>query len=140
MASRGAALAAAAPYPEIDAGEANLRILAAEDNPTNRSVLTALLQAAGLSATFVENGVQAIEAWRNGEWDLILLDVQMPVMDGTAAARAIRTLEAESRRAPTPIIALTANTLFDNQLTIELGRVIHGSRQLAAVPHLADTD
>ena len=105
------ALAAAAPYPEIDAGEANLRILAAEDNPTNRSVLTALLQAAGLSATFVENGVQAIEAWRNGEWDLILMDVQMPVMDGTAAARAIRTLEAESRRAPTPIIALTANTL-----------------------------
>ena len=59
----------------------------------------------------MENGVQAIEAWRNGEWDLILLDVQMPVMDGTAAARAIRTLEAESRRAPTPIIALTANTL-----------------------------
>ena len=89
-----------------------LRVLAAEDHPVNRQVLTVLLaQAAGIVPTIVEDGAQAVEAWRNGDWDLILMDVQMPVMDGPSAAATIRAEEAASGRAPTPIIALTANVM-----------------------------
>ena len=59
----------------------------------------------------VENGVLALEAWRAEDWDVILMDIQMPVMDGLTAARAIRAEEAQSGRPRTPIIALTANAM-----------------------------
>jgi CheY-like chemotaxis protein len=59
----------------------------------------------------VVNGEEALAAWEQAEWDLILMDVQMPVMDGTTATRKIRRREAETGRAPTPIIALTANAM-----------------------------
>ena len=59
----------------------------------------------------VENGAAAFDAWRAGDFDLILMDVQMPVMDGPAATRAIRAAEAETGRARTPILALTANAM-----------------------------
>ena len=88
-----------------------LRILAAEDNPTNRLVLKALLEFAEVDPVLVENGAEAVEAWRNGEWDLILMDVQMPVMDGPTATLQIRALEAQMHLPRTPIIALTANTM-----------------------------
>jgi len=86
-------------------------ILAAEDNEVNRLVLTTLLRQEGLSVTVVGNGAEAFEAWRNGCWDLLLMDIQMPVMDGVTAARRIRDEEATSGRRRTPIIAVTANAL-----------------------------
>jgi PAS domain S-box-containing protein len=92
-----------------DAGE--LRILAAEDNMVNQLVLKTLLHQAGIEPTMVDNGEAALEAWRAEEWDLILMDVQMPVMDGPTATRAIRAEEEASGRARTPIIALTANAM-----------------------------
>ena len=88
-----------------------LRILAAEDHPVNRQVLSLLLGQAGIRPTFVENGAEAVEAWRTDEWDLILMDVQMPVMDGPTAAAAIRAEEVAAGRLRTPIIALTANVM-----------------------------
>jgi signal transduction histidine kinase/CheY-like chemotaxis protein len=100
--------AAAAPPRETDAG---LRILAAEDNATNRLVLQTLLEQLELFATFVEDGAQALEAWRGGRWDVILMDIQMPVMDGLAATHAIRKEEAEKGLPRTPIVALTANAM-----------------------------
>jgi CheY-like chemotaxis protein len=104
---------AAEPAPEAaqqeDAG--GLRILAAEDNPTNRLVLKTLLEQIDLSPVFAENGRQAVDAWRDGKWDIVLMDVQMPEMDGVAATREIRRLEAETGRGRTPIIALTANAM-----------------------------
>jgi signal transduction histidine kinase len=90
---------------------AALRVLAAEDNATNQLVLRAMLESFGLSVTIVENGAEAIEAWERSTWDLILMDVQMPVMDGPQAARAIRAREVAEGRARTPIIALTADTM-----------------------------
>jgi PAS domain S-box-containing protein len=88
-----------------------LRILAAEDNPMNQLVLSTLLGALGVSPVIVGDGAEAVEAWRRSPWDLILMDVQMPVMDGLDATRAIRAAERAEGRAPTPIIALTANAM-----------------------------
>ena len=88
-----------------------IRILAAEDNSVNRLVLSTLLEQFGAVPVMAENGVQALEAWRAGAWDVILMDIQMPVMDGLTAARAIRAEEAQSGRPRTPIIALTANAM-----------------------------
>ncbi len=88
-----------------------LRILAAEDNAVNRLVLKTLVGQMGFDITVVENGVEAVDAWRTAAWDAILMDVQMPVMDGMTAARAIREAEVAEGRARTAIIALTANAM-----------------------------
>ena len=87
------------------------RILAAEDNAVNQLVLKTLLGQAGMDVVIVSNGVEAVAAWEDGDWDVILMDVQMPVMDGVEAARQIRGLEAQSGRPATPIVALNANAM-----------------------------
>jgi PAS domain S-box-containing protein len=92
-------------------GEMRLRVLAAEDNSVNRLVLMTLLNQAGVQPLIVENGLQAVEAWARDTWDVILMDVQMPEMDGPTAAREIRAREAAEGRPRTPIIALTANAM-----------------------------
>jgi signal transduction histidine kinase/ActR/RegA family two-component response regulator len=89
----------------------DLRILVAEDNATNRLVLTTLLEQVGLCAHLVENGKEAVEAHAAAHWDIVLMDVQMPVMDGPTAVRAIRERERAEGLAYTPIIALTANAM-----------------------------
>jgi len=89
----------------------DLRLLAAEDNPTNQQVLTAVLGSLGIQVEIVPNGQDAVEAWRTGSYDLILMDIQMPVMDGIAAAARIREEESSIGRRRTPIVALTANAL-----------------------------
>jgi len=97
--------------PDAPVETTPIRILAAEDNKVNQLVLKALLQQAGQALTIVENGAEAVAAWRAEPWDIILMDVQMPVMDGPTAARTIRRLEAANGRARTPIICLTANAM-----------------------------
>ncbi|WP_309643595.1 ATP-binding protein [Phenylobacterium sp.] len=94
-----------------DAEEGSLRLLAAEDNPTNQQVLAAVMGSLGIEIDIVADGKLAFEAWRDGGYDLILMDIQMPVMDGIDSARAIRATEAEHGRTRTPIVALTANAL-----------------------------
>jgi two-component system, sensor histidine kinase len=88
-----------------------LRVLAAEDNATNQLVLRALLAAGGIAPTLVENGRQAVEAWEKQDWDIVLMDIQMPEMSGVEATRAIRLREQQTGRARTPIIAVTANAM-----------------------------
>ena len=88
-----------------------LRVLAAEDNPVNQLVLKTLLHQAGIEPLIVDDGAQALEAWRREPWDVVLLDVQMPVMDGPTAAQAIRVEEARVGRARTPLVAITANAM-----------------------------
>ena len=86
-----------------------LHILLAEDNPANRLLVAALLKPFDMRLDTVENGAEAVEAVARKAYDLILMDMQMPVMDGPAAARAIRASGGVSH--DTPIIALTANVL-----------------------------
>jgi signal transduction histidine kinase/AmiR/NasT family two-component response regulator len=98
--------------PALEATAARgLRILAAEDNPVNQLVLRTLLGQFGLDPVIVNNGVDAVDAWEAEDWDVILMDIQMPVLDGLAATRRIRAREAQRGRCVTPIIALTANTM-----------------------------
>ena len=88
-----------------------LKILAAEDVRANQMVLQAALEHRNIDLTLVDNGAQALEAVGLERFDLILMDIQMPVMDGLAATRAIRNKERLSGLAPTPIIALSANAM-----------------------------
>jgi signal transduction histidine kinase/ActR/RegA family two-component response regulator len=98
-----------------------LRILAAEDNRINQRLLAAILGKAGHSAQFAEDGVQALELWRTGQFDLILMDLQMPGLNGIEAARAIRAEERGTGR-HIPIIAITARAMpEDRKLTTEAG-------------------
>jgi signal transduction histidine kinase len=91
--------------------DGSMRVLAAEDNPVNQTVLKAILAQFDLEPTIVENGAEAVRAWESAHWDLILMDVQMPVMDGPTATMTIRAREAVLGRPRTPILAVTANTM-----------------------------
>jgi len=111
--ARGKAPMAAEPA-EATAGpqdQRRLRILAAEDNATNQKVLQAVLEPLDVHLQIVPDGREAVDAWRGGGFDLILMDIQMPVMDGVEAAKAIRAAEVSERLPRTPILALTANAL-----------------------------
>jgi signal transduction histidine kinase/ActR/RegA family two-component response regulator len=89
----------------------SLRVLAAEDNGMNQLVLRTLLGQVGVEPVIVANGREAVEAWAREDWDLILMDVQMPEMDGPTAAGMIRARERAEGRPRTPIVALTANAM-----------------------------
>jgi CheY-like chemotaxis protein/two-component sensor histidine kinase len=117
--------AAAVAGPRPDANASSLRVLAAEDNTVNQLVLKTLLQQAGLDLALVCDGAAAVAAWESDEWDLILMDVQMPEMDGPTATRTIRAREAETGRARTPIVALTANAM-SHQVAEYLGAGMDG--------------
>jgi signal transduction histidine kinase len=88
-----------------------LRVLAAEDNAVNQLVLKTLLHQMGVDPHVVENGQLAVDAWATGDWDVILMDIQMPVMDGLTATAQIRARELSEDRPRTPIVALTANAM-----------------------------
>jgi CheY-like chemotaxis protein len=86
-----------------------LSILVAEDNEINRKIVSAILMKLGHSPICAENGLEAVDAWRTGRFDCILMDIRMPVMDGEEAASSIRREEPDSVRIP--IVALTAHSL-----------------------------
>ena len=107
----GAPAAGEGDAPQCVSIPQGLRVLAAEDNPVNQLVLKTLLYQLGIEVTTVQNGAEALAAWELGQWDLILMDIQMPEMDGPTATRAIRQREQSDSRVRTPILALTANVM-----------------------------
>jgi len=100
----------AAEDPRADSAVA-LRVLVAEDHPTNRRVVELILGAVGVDLTSVEDGAQAVSAFRHQAFDLVLMDMQMPVMDGLTAIQEIRLLEEGRGTARTPVYVLTANAM-----------------------------
>ena len=105
-----------------------LRVLLAEDNPTNQRVVGLILGAAGISLCIVANGREAIAAYRDQTFDIILMDMQMPEVDGLEAMRVIRALEASLGTKRTPIICVSANALPEH---------VEAARQAGADSHLA---
>ena len=105
------------------------RVLLAEDDPINQSVCRDLLDYAGLQVDLASDGEQAVERARRGRYDLILMDVQMPVLDGLEATQAIRALPGAER---TPILAFTANAFAeDQQRCLDAGMNDHVSKPVA---------
>lgn len=99
--------------PAIAVAPATRHVLVAEDNSVNRLYLAALLDRMGHGAHFVENGLEALQAVQEHPFDIVLMDVHMPVMDGIAATQAIRALD--TRAAALPIVALTADAYADTR-------------------------
>lgn len=100
----------------------DVTILVVEDNPVNRMVATQMLRRLGIRSQAVTNGTEAVAATATDEFALVLMDCQMPEMDGYEATRAIRAREASEGRQRLPIIALTANALKgDRERTLEAG-------------------
>ncbi|GAB6035741.1 hypothetical protein JCM15519_03000 [Fundidesulfovibrio butyratiphilus] len=98
--------------PHSEPSLSNVRVLVAEDDRVNRIVASNLLEKAGCRATVVSDGVKALEALRTGEYDIVLMDVQMPVLDGIEATAAIRRGEAGEANRDIPIVALTAHAMI----------------------------
>ena len=110
--------------PEIDRP---MRVLLAEDHPTNRRVVEVVMESIGVDVISVENGQEALDHHASEAFDLILMDMQMPVMDGLTAIRRIRAREAGGQAPRTPIFALTANAMPEDQAA---------SREAGADAHL----
>ena len=100
------------PAPVIEEYQLNdIRLLLVEDNPSNRMVATSFLGKMGVQVTVAENGIVALEKIQEQDFDIVLMDLQMPLMDGYRATQAIRSLG--SRCQTLPIIALTADVISD---------------------------
>lgn len=93
----------------VSAPRQNIKILVAEDNAANLMAIEAELEACGYQGTFAENGRQAFDLYCEGQFDAVLMDLAMPLMNGIDAAKAIRRYEAAARRSSTPIIAVSAH-------------------------------
>lgn len=106
--------APAAPEP-VPPRRLSGRVLLVEDNPVNRRVAEKLLERLGLGFEHAENGQQAIERMARGGIDLVLMDCQMPVLDGYQATRRWRQLEAQGARPRLPIVAMTANAMLGDR-------------------------
>lgn len=98
------------------------RVLVADDNAVNRKLACRMLERLGFEAVSVDDGLQAVDAFADGRWDLLLLDVHMPELDGLGAVARIRALEAARRLPRTPVVALTASAReADRRRCLEAG-------------------
>jgi CheY-like chemotaxis protein len=92
-----------------------MRVLLAEDHPTNQRVVRLILEPYGVDLTIAADGIEALQAVDQSRFDVILMDIQMPNLDGFAAARIIRQIEASRGLARTPILFFTANAMPEHQ-------------------------
>ena len=103
------------PSNQARAQRSTLRVLLAEDNAVNKRLAVRLLEKAGHSVLAVGDGEAAVQAWRAHSFDVILMDVHMPELDGIAATQQIRLAENKSGASHTPIIAMTASAMKDDR-------------------------
>ena len=119
---------ASAPEAARELSDTPLRVLLADDHPANRKVVEIMLAATEMELVAVEDGSKAVEAFKAGGFDLVLMDMQMPVMDGLTATAAIRRHEAEHGLTRTPVVMLTANAMVEH---VEAGRAAGADAHLA---------
>jgi CheY-like chemotaxis protein len=121
LASLAAATSQSSPEPPpAPARNRKTSILLAEDNPVNQKITQKLLEKCGFEVEVAANGREAVEAIQKRRFDLILMDCQMPVMDGYEATQVIRKIEGGGRR--TPIVAITAHAMVgDREKCLEAG-------------------
>jgi CheY-like chemotaxis protein len=105
-----------------------LRVLLADDHPTNRAVVEVILGLIDCDLVQVEDGLQAVNAYKADDFDVVLMDIQMPVMDGLTAIREIRQFEIDTGRPRTPVLAVTANAMSEH---------VQASRAAGADHHIA---
>lgn len=106
---------AAAPVEQEVPTRLGGHVLLVEDNPVNRQVAQRLIGVLGLSMELAENGKEALEKIRNTKFDLVLMDCQMPIMDGYTATRSRRMMEADRNLPHLPIVAMTANAMVGDR-------------------------
>jgi CheY-like chemotaxis protein len=111
----------------------SVHVLLAEDHPTNRMVVELILGSSGVEVTSVEDGAKAVDRFKTQRFDAVIMDVQMPVMDGLTAIRAIRELEAQAGVARTPVHVLSTNALpRDFEASIAAGADSHMTKPVNA--------
>ena len=127
-------VAPSTPQPKSQPALADLRplhILLAEDLEDNRDVVSLFLKGTPYKLDMAENGAVALEKFCTGTYDLVLMDIQMPIMDGYQATEAIRQWEREQQRAPTPIVAFTANAFKEDlKMSLAVGCMAHLTKPL----------
>lgn len=115
-----------------------LRVLLADDNATNRRVVELILSSIGASVVSVEDGAEALNAFRSDTFDIVLMDMMMPVLDGLGAVRAIREYEAQAHLPATPVVMLTANTLPEHiERSLAAGANLHLAKPITAAGLIA---
>jgi CheY-like chemotaxis protein len=113
---------------EVRAAPDHFSVLIVDDNPINRQVLELILDSVGMAHVSVENGAEAVEAMAACAFDAVLMDLQMPVMDGFEATRRIREMEAKGGEVHSTIIVVSANCLDEH---------VQAGREAGADAHLA---
>jgi PAS domain S-box-containing protein len=134
----GAAATAGTPPAAGMPSARSLDVLLAEDNPVNQKLACTLLERAGHRVTLANDGLAAVEAWREGRFDVVLMDVQMPRLGGFEATARIRSLELDrqalpggARPARTPVVALTAHAMIgDEERCLDAGMDAYLSKPL----------
>jgi two-component system, sensor histidine kinase len=110
-----------------------LRVLLVDDNATNRKVVELMLAQVGAVTTPSQDGREAVSAFRHGVFDVVLMDLQMPIMDGLSATRAIREMERVEGRRRTPLMVLSANVSpEDRRASAEAGAQAHLGKPIRA--------
>jgi CheY-like chemotaxis protein len=127
-------------YLELEkASERGLHILMVEDNPINRRIMTLVLERLPAKLTAAVNGLEAVRLFEEQRFDVVLMDLQMPGIDGYEATRRIRAFEAASGRARTPIIVVSAHTRAPDIAESKLAGADHHLGKPIDVPTLLAT-
>jgi len=121
------------PTPTVEFAERRLRVLLADDHPTNRTVVQVMIAHLEIDLVVVENGLEACEAFEADRFDVVLMDMQMPVMDGLSAIRRLRLFERRSALSPALMVMLTANAMREHQdQSLQAGADLHLSKPIEA--------